>query len=201
MLTVCPDCRFTYVSDLPEDIAKHQERHARWQELTLPVHCPSLLGLGVGSAGALLVENGSPLWKHEHMYRCARAFKHEMRFDYVPWPDPHFEKIELSNPVREGQLIGDSEGRVFGAGCFELCGPIDDGEKFWKLKWVWVAPSERRNGRLRDRWSDWVSRYGEILPEHPISNAMKGFLRQIDWTPPPSAIRRGLDREAWLEKN
>lgn len=192
MMTSCPDCRLLYLSDLPEDIARHQEVHARWEELTLPVHCPSLLGSGNDQASALLVDHGSPLWKHEHMHRCARAFNHEMSYNSVPWPDPHTEHIDLLSPVREGQLISDSGGKVLGAACFELGGPLNDGERFWLLKWVWLAPSERRQGHLRTRWADWVSRYREILPEHPISGAMKGFLQRIDWTIP------GVDRDVWL---
>lgn len=194
MLTQCPNCQFTYVSDVPADILAHKEAHARWEEPTLPVHCPSLHALRNDLASALLVNHGAPLWKHKHMYRCARAFNHEMHFNSVPWPDPDIEKIDLSSPVRrEGQLIGDSEGKVFGAACFELGFLASNGQKYWWLNWVWLAPSERRQGHLMARWGDWISRYGQIAPAPPISDAMKTFLQRIDWKFP------GIDRDAILK--
>ncbi len=192
-MTKCAECGCYYVADLPEEIERHRIRHALWEEMRQPADCPSLQAVASDLNSALLVAQGSPTWKHEHMHRCASALKQEMGYDFVPWPDPHRGKIDLSNPVREGHLFGDDHGSVYGAACFELGVPGGNGIRYWWLKWVWLAPSKRRQGHLMARWGYWMSRYGLIAPDPPISDAMKAFLQRIDWTFP------GIDRDAVLK--
>lgn len=96
--TYCPDCRLRFCPELKEDVALHQVRQANWEALALPIHCSSLLPeLDSGATESFLVGQALPIWKHEHMRRCAEAFNQEMGFNSVPWPDPHTE--QLANAV------------------------------------------------------------------------------------------------------
>lgn len=182
----CPDCRLVYVTDLQEDIAKHQEVHLRWEAMTHSVFCPSLLAAIHSEVSPFSVTHSSPAWKHAHMYRCARAFKHETRNDYVPWPEEDLKELHI-----EGQLIGDYKGNVFGAASFK-----PSLQNYWELNWVWIAPSERGKGHLKLQWTKWMRQYGEILPSPPVSKPMSKFLLGINWSLPSSLSH--IDRDVWI---
>ena len=48
----------------------------------------------------------------------------------------------------------------------------------WKLDWVWIHPSYRNKGKLKQHWDYFEKRFGEFLIGKPIEPSMESFLEK-----------------------
>lgn len=65
-----------------------------------------------------------------------------------------------------------------GACCFRWR-QWSDAPAGWALAWAWFHPYERRRGHLKRAWPYFCERFGNFLPEPPLTPAMKSFVRTM----------------------
>jgi hypothetical protein len=168
-LVTCPECQMTYVSGIRSDEHQHDIEHHKVVTTLMPVASRALRRAVSVDSEAIWVSKDSPKWLQIAVYRRARAFKREFRYDFVQWETGH-----ESDAV--AFLFHDDSFRITGACCFrpETEGPPNE----TRLDWIWLCPDQRRNGILTKNWDCFRERFGDFLIEPPISDAMKAFLQK-----------------------
>jgi GNAT superfamily N-acetyltransferase len=149
----------------------HLARHREWLTVAYPKKDPRL------AAGDLIVRYRSPRWQHKLVYARAIWFRREFHYDFVQW-SPTGKDLEDDEHDRDHQaivLVEDSRPLGVAAFCYTFW---DDAPACWCLRFIWVAPSARRQGLVSRRWSQWRKTYGAFHIEHPWSEAMEAFIRK-----------------------
>jgi hypothetical protein len=100
------------------------------------------------------------------LYGIAKAFRREMKFDFVQW-------CEIEDDGK-GYIIADREGRALG-GFVVRWRKYTDVPHHWALVWIWIAPDYRRQGWLRRTWEMVEGKYSGIIPEKPFSAGTEAF--------------------------
>lgn len=170
VLSECAECGMSFMKGLPSDDKEHRKLHRLRRKSTHPEpHLRFSREMTRDPLGAPWVDESSAAWKHELMYRRAFAFKREAGHDFAQWGLNPWD-----NQGAVGYLFSDSEGRVVGAAGFRP----QEGERPWRLDFVWLAPAHRRQGLLTRQWPGFRQRFGDFDVEHPLSEEMKAFLRK-----------------------
>ena len=167
----CPDCGMTYLKNYRADELSHRSSHQRHFSIIDPKPHRKLQKAIDRNLNAAWVDASSSRWKREEVYDRALKFKRELNYDFTQW------SLEARyDPDAIGFLFSDEEGRIIGACCFR---PQDRaGERPWRLDWIWICPGARRCGHLDRHWDRFRQRFGPFDVEHPISDAMRAFLRK-----------------------
>jgi len=143
--------------------------------------CPWVRGGLLGDDPARVTWK-SPAPLRRAVYRLARYFQREFRYDFVQYgyegreddPDavaflwPHVEAVpgddRFSFPV-------------VGACCFRWR-DWSDAPASWAFQWAWLHPYFRRRGLLSGAWPAFRAEFGGFVVEPPLSDAMAAFLRK-----------------------
>lgn len=168
--TNCSVCGARYTKGDPESALSHRTTHAQTLRLLKPQPSkPMRERLQRGPAGEL-VDVNSPIWIHREVASRALRFKQDFGYDFRQWPS--VSTRDRLDPRWVGYLFADANGAIDGA-----CGFFfDKGD--WRLDWAWVRPERRRHGLLAARWPHFLAKFGDFWIEHPLSEAMQGFLTQ-----------------------
>lgn len=171
--TTCETCGCTYTKGDPEGVLYHRSEHARVMRFMAPRPLPAFQARLQIHPDPELVVAESPMWMHREVHQRARQFKHELQFDFCQWEGS--SKSKNLSPESHGYLFADhtetpGHGVAVGA-CAFWC---EQGN--WRLRWVWVCPNMRRSGVLKQRWAQFVSRYGDFEIEAPLSEGMQAFV-------------------------
>lgn len=171
----CDYCKHQYFTNNSIEARNHASEHEWTEQLFDPVPDGRFAERLASSAHAELVDSSSPLWMHEAVYQRARAFRREFRYDMVQWDGSNERR---ASERWHGYLFaGNSNGTIAGAcGFYHEESGQEAGQ--WGLHWIWLAPKFRRQGILKAHWDYFLSRYGDFYIEHPISEAMQGFIRK-----------------------
>lgn len=168
--TTCPECSHAYLKGDPESSALHRKEHKERMAYLDPQPHPKLLEAHRTDPGAHWVSTDSPAWKHREMYVRARAFKREMRYDFIQWGSPTGD----NDPKVHGVLFTNDEGAIIGACAFRW--REGDGQlPCWGLQWIWICPRHRRQRHLERYWPELRARFGAFAIEAPVSDAMRAF--------------------------
>ena len=168
--TKCSICGDVFYRGDPESSAAHRTEHRKRLMYLDPQPHPKFSIERAAGDDAELVTAASPRWKHDEMFRRARAFRREFGYDFVQWDSP----VD-TDPNMAGYLFGDKEGRIVGACAFRFREYADETAPRWGLQWVWVCPKYRRQGVLAARWAYFKERFGDFHIEGPVSKAMEAF--------------------------
>ena len=164
----CPVCGFSYVKELPEDRRHHSSFHARMLSVFEPKPNKALAKCHAKFERYVPLTSQSPTWMNRRLYWIARVLHRENNYDFVMWTE--------SGCDGQGFILTDSDGRALG-GCAVQWGEWSDVPACWVLQWIWIAPSYRRQGLLRDTWSMLTAKYDGIVPGPPYSpEAARFFL-------------------------
>tara|TARA_R110000737_G_scaffold264348_3_gene272242 strand:+ start:1050 stop:2216 length:1167 start_codon:yes stop_codon:yes gene_type:complete len=165
----CEGCLQTYMSGVRSEEHRHDIKHNKIVTTLRPKVSLALKRAVLEDSEAVWVTPASPKWLSLAVDRRARAFRREFSYDFLQW--------EVGDePDATGFLFHDDEFRIVGACCFRPQHGEQSGVA--KLDWIWICPEMRRAGLLSNTWGRFRERFGEFLIEPPISDAMKGFLRQ-----------------------
>lgn len=168
--TRCQVCGMQYTKGDPESAVSHRREHARVTRLLSPRPSARMREHLRTSGNDERVDVSSPLWMHREIYERALRFKRDFGYDFVQWHTPT-KRLHIE-PSWNGYLFTTPDGAIDGACAFREV----EGE--WALAWVWTRPERRRQGLLAARWPGFVERYGDFWIEHPLSEAMQGFVVQ-----------------------
>jgi hypothetical protein len=128
--------------------------------------------------GMHLVTDQSRLVVRKAVHKLAVYFQREFQYDFV----------QYSAKESGGHAylwLGGWEHRPTAIGaCYFSMEEWANKPPCWALRWIWLHPYERSHGHLTEAWPYFEKRYGEFHVEHPISEAMEGFLRKYDKTAP-----------------
>jgi hypothetical protein len=165
----CTVCGYRYTQGDPESVLHHRTEHARVVRLLSPRPTkPMRLRLAQGRAAGERVDVHAPLWLHREVYERAMRFKRDFGYDFAQWHTVN-QRSDL-DPRWVGFVFADEAGAIDGACAFMR---VEDG---WTLCWVWVRPALRRRGLLAARWPAYLEEFGDFWIEHPLSEAMAGFV-------------------------
>lgn len=164
----CTVCGTDYTKGDPESALNHRRRHAEVMRLLKPRPSKSMGERLAGGPRGERVDVKAPLWMHREMEKRALRFKRDFGYDTTQWPTVS-TRARL-NPNFVGYLFADTDGAIDGA-CSFYC---DEGD--WRLDWAWVRPDRRRHGLLAARWPHFLAEFGDFWIEHPVSDAMNGFI-------------------------
>jgi hypothetical protein len=168
--TICPECVHTYFKGDSESSALHRKEHKERMTYLDPQPHPKLLEAHQADPDAHWVSTHSPAWKHREMYVRARAFKREMRYDFIQWGSSSGD----NDPKVNGVLFTNDEGAIVGACAFRWR-EGDDYLPHWGLQWIWLCPRHRRQRHLEKYWPELRARFGAFAIEAPVSDAMRAF--------------------------
>lgn len=127
----------------------------------------------------LTVTIRSPLSHRRAVWRLARYFRREFRFDFEQYG---YEGRDDDFDHRAYLWLADrySHASVIGACCFRWRDEYKDLSPRWGLQWIWFHPYERRKGHLTEAWPYFRARFGDFCPEPPLSAAMRSFLFKME---------------------
>jgi hypothetical protein len=165
----CPGCGMTYVNGSRLDDREHRKFHRRWAAVADPKPHRRFAEALERDLDAAWVDADAPEWKRKEVYERARQFRREFGYSFVQW------SVE-DDPDPIGFLFSDREGRITGACAFRP--QLANGERPWRLDWIWLCPSARRLGQLSRQWDRFRQRFGVFDIEPPVSDAMIAFLRK-----------------------
>lgn len=164
----CPVCGLSYVMDSPDDQRTHRAYHREVVETFEPRPVPTLAELHAEYGTFIPVRAWSPIWLRKRLYRIGLMFKRELGFDFQP--------CDLSYDPGYGYILTDADGRAIG-GCMARWKIYEDAPPNWVLAWIWIVPSHRRNGLMKQAWETVKSEYEGIEPDPPFSRAAAKFFR------------------------
>lgn len=170
----CPTCGMQFVPSYIPDRRHHAKFHRSMIRPLNPKPQRPLARLHANHGDVVPVTFRSPEWLIKRVYEMARAFKREIGYDMIPWPDTS-EGLNFQGKLQEGALFIDVDGRALGAASF-VWEEYKNAAARWVMIWVWIAPPYRRQGVLRRAWPLFVERYGNFLPKWPYSDEIKRFL-------------------------
>lgn len=131
----------------------------------------------------LRVTNSSPKQHRNAVYKIARYFREELRYDFVQYSTG--EKETESSLVaflwlvpKARHLSNDFRVPAIGATCFRWR-EWQDHPAGWAMDWIWLHPYFRRQGLLSASWLKFKDEFGDFICEHPISESMKSFLLKV----------------------
>jgi hypothetical protein len=163
----CPQCGARYTRGDPESALHHRSVHAQAMRVLMPR--PSKRMREQLEHRGERVDGNAPLWTHREVASRALHFKREFGYDFVQWPDV-ITRAKLDQRW-VGFLFADADGAIDGA-----CAFYNDAGAEWALQWVWIRPDRRRHGLLAARWPGFLAEFGDFWIEHPLSEAMQGFV-------------------------
>jgi RimJ/RimL family protein N-acetyltransferase len=165
----CDVCGMTYMKGYAPDSRLHRSHHAAHLAILKPKPDKTYLAARRRDPDAAWVDYRSPMWKRRAILGRALLFKREFKYDFLQWSENAQHDIDAV-----GYLFADEDGRIVGACAFR---PQDEPGGRWRLDWIWLCPTARRQGHLSRAWPRFVERFGEFDVEHPLSPAMKSYLR------------------------
>jgi hypothetical protein len=161
----CPVCGLEYVSECEEDRREHRVRHRKILQVYEPKPMPALAAL-YGEHGAFVpVTRRTPQPLRLRLEGMAMMFKRELGFDFPPYRAG--ENDDDRKPSHH-RLIATQDGRAIG-GFSVRWREYTDAPTMWVLAWIWVVPSERRQGHMRRAWAMLKSKFPVIEPDPPYS--------------------------------
>lgn len=166
----CPVCGMRYTKGDPESALSHRKEHARVTRLLSPRPSQAMRTRLTNGMTGERVDSKAPLWMHREVYERAVRFKRDFQYDFIQWPTVG-ARANLDD-AWVGYLFAAVDGAVDGACAFQNTG----GE--WRLGWVWIRPERRRHGLLAERWEGFLQEFGDFWIEHPLSEAMLGFVEK-----------------------
>lgn len=167
----CPDCGMHYLKGSREDAFSHRSFHRKRLSILEPKPHRRLVEALKRDRDAAWVDAKSPKWKRAEVCGRAGEFRREFEYDFVPWSiDAQYD------PAAIGFLFVDDGGRIVGSCAFRPQSSVD--VRSWRLAWIWMSPSARRQGHLTRQWDQFRRRFGIFDIEPPISEAMNCFLRK-----------------------
>lgn len=164
----CPVCGMQYTKGDPESAQSHRREHTRVTRLLSPRPLARMRERLCTSDAGERVDASSPLWMHKEVYERAVRFKRDFGYDSIQWHTA--TKRSHIDPAWIGYLFAAPDGTIDGACAFREV----DGESV--LAWVWTRPERQRHGLLSARWPHFIARHGQFWLEHPLSEAMQGFV-------------------------
>lgn len=167
----CADCGMTYVKGSRSDEQLHRSFHRKRFSIIKPKPHLRFMEALDRNLDAAWVDGRSGKWKRAEVYDRALEFKRELGYDFTQWSlEAHHD------PDAVGFLFADEDGRIVGACAFR---PQErPAERPWRLDWIWICPDARRLGQLERHWDRFRQRFGVFDIEHPVSDAMRTFLRK-----------------------
>jgi hypothetical protein len=148
--------------------------HRAFHRQHVPVREPLIANFPPGD---IRVDRQSPPWLHRLVYERARYLQRQEGYDFTQWDeerglaDNEYEKdIHALLLVEKPQLI-------VGAASFSWV-LWTNHPPGWRLNFIWIAGTWRRQGVLSKRWPCWVKIYGAFTVEPPWSESMRAFLRK-----------------------
>ena len=116
---------------------------------------------------------------------CAYYFRRELNFDFLQYCslEKQDDKHRAFLWTHDGTLDEKDRVTVVGACCFRLRkwsdAPLSNlPPESYALQWIWFHPYERRKGHLQKAWPYFSRRFGRIVPEAPMSESMRAFLKK-----------------------
>lgn len=172
---VCDYCGFGYLPCSRIDRQAHRRVH-RNVELLLEPRPNKLFAarLLAGSDGER-VGPDQPLWMHREVLRRASRFRSDFGYDFIQWPGSGTEKA--SSDWRGHLIPAAQDGTIAGACAFNRRPEADQYGSEWAMAWIWLAPSYRRLGLVRERWAKYLELYGDFWIERPLSHEMEAFIK------------------------
>lgn len=141
----CPVCGLLrcrpYLSE--DERRQHRREHRKVLEIYEPEPAPAVFGTGP----FLKVVPRSSGRIRNHLEGCARMFRRECGFDFLPYSTDDHDSEAASRQF----LIVSPAGRPIG-GTGARRRTYDDIGWVWEASWVWIIPRERRRGHLRAAW-------------------------------------------------
>lgn len=169
----CDYCGHEYLRGDPEENATHLSYHAKMKRILDPWPKKQFVEALKLEFDPELVRSHSPMWKHHEIFRRARQFKQEMKFDFIQWGR---ETHRDTDPQVHGFLFNDTSG-TFPYGSIVGACSFRRRQDHWELDWIWVTPKVRRKGILIQRWQGFLDRFGDFTIATPVSDAMGSFIR------------------------
>ena len=169
----CPVCKFYYVPSIASDWDAHAEAHQFVVEPLEPIPFDAEKYMPADQSPQVFWPNSSTDESVLHRIRqYAAAFKREMRTDFIQWS---IDYIDDDDFIRF--LLVEKE-KLVGGGAFLL---IDGG---WRLDWIWISPTRRRSGILREIWPSFKGAHPRLscfVVAEPVSQNMKNHLIKVGW--------------------
>lgn len=137
----------------------------------------ALARLPSGASRPEAITPASPHVFRRSVWTCARYFRREFGYDSVQYGYEGREHDPNSRAFLWFANEHSYRSTVIGACCFRWR-EFSNIPHCWALQWVWLHPYERREGHLLDYWPYFRARFGDFLPEGPVSPAMLSFLEK-----------------------
>ena len=152
----------------------------------------------------MIVSKDSPTCIKKATEKIARFFFYELGFDFVPFNANEWTKVRYYRPLngegerhatddslrcflwydKSNESIGELRLPAIGAACFRGWISSKDNQRTWKLAWIWIHPFRRRDKMLSKAWPLFERMFGHFHVEFPVSDGMRSFLQNRQWTPP-----------------
>jgi hypothetical protein len=170
---LCKICGYEWYRGDPDSSALHRRVHKKRLAYLEPEPLPEFVSEKDNAKDAELVTTVSPKWKHREIYRRAVAFKREFAYDFIQWQSAKGD----DDAHVHGFLLASEKNVIAGACAFRK--REDQGQSWWTLQWIWIAPKFRRSGILSRYWPEFRERFGDFHVEAPVSEAMQAFLENV----------------------
>lgn len=172
---VCTYCGFGYLASSRNDRIAHRSIHRATERVLDPAPNKLFAGKIMDGQAGEQVGPLQPQWMHREVFRRAARFREDFGYDFIQWPGNGTVKATAD---WRGHLIpAGRDGTIAGACAFNRRPEADQYGSEWALAWIWLAPSYRRQGLVRDRWAQYLDLYGDFWIERPLSSEMEAFVR------------------------
>jgi len=127
-------------------------------------------------------------WRHA-TEKLAYYFKRQLSYDFPPYvasevADRDLDKDRVLVFIHD-TVLADWEDYLYFVGAVGIrwC-DWENAPASWTITWAWLHPYERRAGYLSRVWPFLLQKFPNFRVEAPISEAMIGFLRKINYEEP-----------------
>lgn len=133
----------------------------------------------VSHSGLLDITKSSPVEYRDALEKLALYFKREFKYDSIQFTaNEHFQghseykgfAFTKPAPGSMKKEYPEIPTRFIGGDCFRKDGSND--HEYWCLDWVWIHPYERNKGLFSTHIEYFKEKFGDFIPEGPLSKAM-----------------------------
>lgn len=146
-----------------------------------------------------IVGPASPVTWRDATEKLAYYFRRELEYDSPPYTAAEVENWDLAKDrvlvFVKDTVLEDWEDYLYFIGAVGVrWREWDNAPHGWAIAWAWLHPYERRKGHLSKSWPFLLEKFPNFRVEAPISDAMIGFLKKMEYKEPePQFLGKLLD--------